>query len=82
MFECPKRDEWRVKRWVDGRLRSWEDLGLDVWTDREGEELVDNVRTFFSQVDLRQPGPVGSSFLIVRFFCFIYVLYFISPALL
>ena len=56
VFECPKWDEWRVKRWIDGRLRSWEtweDLGLDVWTDGEGEEVVDNVRTFFSQVDLR-----------------------------
>ena len=50
---------------MNDRVRTWElwsDLDLDVWVDKgkQGEKDIDNVRVFFSQVDIRIAGGEAS----------------------
>ena len=57
VFECRHWEGWRIKRWINGVLRtweSWEELEFDAWVDEgdNGEEGMDNVRFFFSKVVL------------------------------
>ena len=52
MFACPEWEQWRVRRCIGDKFRTWEDLGLKVWVDKGKDEGIDRMQVILSKVDL------------------------------